>query len=111
MDFDVPAYHRVNLKESENRDRNLDLARELKTIKHEGNCDTNCNWCTRDNPQRIGEGPGRLGNKRSSRDYSENSILKIGQNTEEIPGDKLQPEPKTEANGAIILGDLSIQTY
>ena len=30
MDFAVPAHHRVKLKESEKRDKYLDLARELK---------------------------------------------------------------------------------
>ncbi len=29
-DFDVPADHRINLKESEKKDKYLDLARELK---------------------------------------------------------------------------------
>ena len=32
MDFDVPADHRVKLKENEKRDKCLDLARELKKI-------------------------------------------------------------------------------
>ncbi len=30
MDFAVPAYHRVKLKESEKKDKYLDLAREVK---------------------------------------------------------------------------------
>ena len=30
MDFAVPADHRINLKESEKKDKYLDLARELK---------------------------------------------------------------------------------
>ena len=32
MDFDVPADHRLQLKEYEKRDKNLDLARELKKL-------------------------------------------------------------------------------
>ena len=32
VDFAVPANHRVKLKESEKRDKYLDLARELKKI-------------------------------------------------------------------------------
>ena len=40
------AYHKVKFKESEKKDKYLDLARELKkTMEHEGNGDTNCNWC------------------------------------------------------------------
>ena len=32
VDFDVPADHRINLKESEKKDKYLDLARELKKL-------------------------------------------------------------------------------
>ena len=46
MEFAVPADHRVKLKEKEKKDKYLDLARELKkTVKHESDGDTNCNWC------------------------------------------------------------------
>ena len=52
----VSAHHRVKSKESENRDKYLDLARELnKTMEHEGEGDINCNWCARYNVQRIGK--------------------------------------------------------
>ena len=39
MDFVVPADHRVKLKESEKRDKYLDLAKEMKkkTVKGESN--------------------------------------------------------------------------
>ena len=56
----------VKLSESEKRDKYLDLARELeKTIEHESDGDTNCNWHTRCSHQRIDKGTGGLGNKRS----------------------------------------------
>ena len=46
VDFAVPADHRIKLKECEKRDKYLDLARELKkTIVHEGDVYTNCDWC------------------------------------------------------------------
>ena len=32
VDFAAPADHRIKLKESEKNDKNLDLARELKTL-------------------------------------------------------------------------------
>ena len=32
VDFAVPADHRINLKESEKKDKYLDLARELKKL-------------------------------------------------------------------------------
>ena len=43
MDFAVPEDQGVKLKEDETRDKYLDLARELKTMEHEGDCDTNYN--------------------------------------------------------------------
>ena len=46
VDFAVPADHRIKLKECEEKDKNLDLARELKkTMEHAGDNYTNCNWC------------------------------------------------------------------
>ena len=39
------------------------------------------------NPQRIDKGTRRLRNQRTSRDYLDYSIIKIGQNTERSPGD------------------------
>ena len=45
VDFAVPVDHRIKLKESEQRDKYLDLARKLKKkpIEHESDGDTNCN--------------------------------------------------------------------
>ena len=48
VDFAVPAHHRINLKESEKKDKYPDLARELKkTVEHESNDCANCDWCVR----------------------------------------------------------------
>ena len=55
-------------------------------MEHEDDSNTNCNWCSWSNPQRIGKGTGRLGNKRTSGDHSDNSIIKISQNTEKSHG-------------------------
>ena len=38
--------------------------------------------CPCNDPQRLGKGAGKLGNRRTSRDHLGHSILKIGQNTE-----------------------------
>ena len=74
---------RVKLKESEKRDKYLDLARELKKpMKHEGDGETNYNCCTRNNPQRIGKGTRILGNKRTRGNHPDYIIIKIYQNTE-----------------------------
>ena len=63
VDFTVPADHRVKLKEGKKRDKFLDLAWELKkNMEHEGDSNTNCNWCTRYNHQKICTGTGGLGN-------------------------------------------------
>ena len=46
VDFAVLADHRIKLKESEKRDKYVDLAWELKkTMEHEGDNYTNCDWC------------------------------------------------------------------
>ena len=46
VDFAVPADHRIKLKESENQDKYLDLARESKkTMEHEGDNYTYRDWC------------------------------------------------------------------
>ena len=48
VDSAVPVDHRIKLKESEKKDKYLDLARELKkTIEHESDDYTNCDWCFR----------------------------------------------------------------
>ena len=56
-------------------------------MEHESDGDTNCNWCTWNNPQKIGKEVGRLGNKRTNGDNPNFSIVEIGQNTEKRPGD------------------------
>ena len=50
-------------------------------MERDGDSDTDYGWCTEDNPQRISKGTGRLGNKRMSGDYSNNSSVAIGQKT------------------------------
>ena len=47
MDFVVLAVHRVKLKESEKKDKYLNLAWELKKIvEYESDGYINCNWCS-----------------------------------------------------------------
>ena len=55
-------------------------------MEHEGDSNTNCNWYTWNNPQKIGKRTGKLGNKRTSRDHPDYSVIKIRQNTEKSPG-------------------------
>ena len=75
----MPADHRANLKENKIRDEYLDIARELKTIAHEGDGDTKSNWCTWNNPPKIDKRTRRFRNQRTSRVHP--SIIKISKNT------------------------------
>ena len=60
MDLAISADHRIKIKENEKRYKYADITRELKkAMEHEGDSDTNCNWCTRNNPQRLGKCAGK----------------------------------------------------
>ena len=88
MDFAVLDDHRVKLKESEKKDKYLDLTRERKkTVEHESDVYTNCIWCSWYSHQRIYKGTGGLGNKRMSGDHPNYCIIEIGQNSKKSPGD------------------------
>ena len=77
MNYAVPTDHRVKIKESEKRDKYLDLARKLIT-KHEGDGGINIT---------VTKGLVRHINQRKRRDHPDYIFIKIGQNTEKIPGD------------------------
>ena len=54
VDLAVSADHRVELKECEKRNKDLDITRELKkTGEHENEDFTNCNWCSWYSHQRL----------------------------------------------------------
>ena len=47
VDFAVPAGHRLKMKESEKKNKYLDLAWEWKkSMEHEGGNNTNRDWCS-----------------------------------------------------------------
>ena len=50
-------------------------------MEYEDDSYINCNWSARDNPQSLGI------ENRTSRDYSNNNFVKIGQHTVKSPGD------------------------
>ena len=88
VDFVVPADNRVKLIESENkRISTTTLLGIEKTVKHESDGDTNCNWCSWYSYQRIGTGTGGLRNNRTIGEYSNYCIVTIGHNTEKRRGD------------------------
>ena len=94
VDFAVPDDHRVKLKETKKKKKEISTLTLLEnwkkheiTMEHESDSDTNCNWCTRYSHQRFGTGTGGLGNKRKSGDHPSYNITEIGKNTKKGPGD------------------------
>ena len=71
MNFASPGDRQVKFLKSEKRNKNkyLHLVRDQKTMEHEGDGDTNCNWCTLNNPQKIGQCTWKLRNQRISRGH------------------------------------------
>ena len=59
------------------------LLENKKSWEDKGVCDTNYNWCTRNDHQR----PGRARKRRTSQDHPDYSIVDISQNTKKSPGD------------------------
>ena len=74
VDFAVLADRRSKFKENE-KDKCLDVAQGLKKL-----CDfyTNCNWCSWYSHQRTNKGTGGIGNRSTSRDPPNYSIIEIG---------------------------------
>ena len=56
-------------------------------MEHESDADTNFNWCVWYSHQRIDKETGGLRNKRTYGYHPNDTIIKIGQNTEKSPGD------------------------
>ena len=56
-------------------------------MEHKNDSDTNCNSSARYNQQRVDKGTGGLGNKWTSGDHPNDSIIKMVNNTEKSPGD------------------------
>ena len=85
MAFAASVDYGLKIKESEKKNKYLDLARELKKVmEHEGNVDTNFNWYARNDPQRLDKGI-RVRNRRTNRNHQNYSIFEIGRNIEKSP--------------------------
>ena len=68
----------MRIKENEKKGQFFDLANELKyAMEHEG--DTNCNWCTWNDPQKVNKRARGDGNRRTSGDHSNYSIVEVDQ--------------------------------
>ena len=72
----------MKLKESDEKSKYLDLARE-----QESDGGANSNWCSWYSQRRIDKGTGGLENKRTRGDHANYCIIEVGQNTEKSPGD------------------------
>ena len=79
-------YYRVKIKESGQRFKYLDLAREQKkTMEYEGDGDNNRNWYTSNSLQRLGKCVRKAGHQKTSRNYPKCNIVENGQNNEKTP--------------------------
>ena len=73
-------------------------------IEHVGDSDTKCNCCDQYNSQRITKGTGGLGNKRTSSNHPNDSIIEISKNSEKSPRDLRRlktPVEKPSANAGV----------
>ena len=68
-------------------------------MEHESDSDSNCSWCTWNDPQRIGTGSWRLGNKRVCRNHRNYSIDEIGQDTKKSTGDLEETYCHSDSSG------------
>ena len=58
-----------------------------KVIEHEGDGNTDYNWCTWNNPQSFSKGTGRPENNRTREDHPNYIKAKIDENMEKSHGD------------------------
>ena len=82
VDLAVPADHKVKIKEKDKGDKYLDG-------------DTNCNWSTWKDSEKVGKEGRRVKNQRTSRDHPDYSIVKIDQNSDKCPEDLRRLKWKT----------------
>ena len=69
VDIAVPAEYRVKIKGSKKIEKYLDLARAEKSVKLEGDSDTNNDWHTRNSSQALGKKTCETGNQRKNQDH------------------------------------------
>ena len=108
----------LKLKESQKKDKYLDLTQELKkTVQHESDVYTNYNWCSWYSHQRINKGTGGLGNKKTSGEHPNYCIIDISQNTEKSHGDLRRlavtqtPVKSADVKSWLLVGCLRFTAY
>ena len=85
VDFAVTVDHRVKIKDDEKGDQFLTIAREQKMLQNIKVIEIIT--CTCNDPQRFGNGTGRVVTQKTNWNYPDYSITKIGQNTEKSSRD------------------------
>ena len=75
-----PGSTQSKIKRKTKREINITtlLENKKKNYEHEGDGDTDSNWCVRNNPQRIAKVIRRIRNQRIGGSHTDNSIIKIG---------------------------------
>ena len=75
-DFAVPAHHRVKINECEKKRQVIRRClRAKKAVEHESDSDTNCDWHTWNDPQRVRKRAGWVGNWRTNQDNPDYSVV------------------------------------
>ena len=77
VDFAIPADHRIKIKQNEKQKDRQISGRELNTVIHESDSDTNCCWCTWNSLQRLGKKTSGTENQRKNEDCPNYSTVKI----------------------------------
>ena len=85
-DVNISADLRMKIKENEKKKKTK--KKTTKFVEYENNGSSSCNWCAWKDPLKLVKGTGRVVNRRTSRDHTNYSIVKIDQNTEQSPGDR-----------------------
>ena len=62
-DFDDLVNKREKIKESEKRNKYLNLVNELRMQRNFGDCDHDCNWCPWNGSESLDKERGRTGNR------------------------------------------------
>ena len=104
VDFAILADHRLEIKENEKSDKYLDFARELKKqwnmkVTVTPAVISALGTITND----FGKRSGRVGNRRTSGDYPNYSIIKIDQNTGDLRRHRVVQIPVKDHQPTLVL--------
>ena len=81
------AIIKIIIMKAKRKISNRTLLENRKKVEYVSDGGNNCNWCSWYNHQRIGTRTGGFGNKRTSGEHPDYSIIEFRQNTEKSSGD------------------------